>query len=96
MEKCLILSARRYSFVDDQGKQVEGVKATYLTGDQATGGDTRGVEPMSISAPLDTWGQLGELPGVYKMDFRQRPGKGGKPTLTLVGFEFVAPAKLPL
>ena len=95
MEKCLILSARQYSFADDQGKQVEGVKVTYLTGDQATG-DTRGMEPMSISAPLDTWGQLGELPGMYKMNFRQRRGKGGKPTLTLVRFEFGAPAKLPL
>jgi hypothetical protein len=84
MERCILLSARRYEFQDDKGKAVAGVTLTYLTDEVQTEGDTRGCQPLSVSAPLDVWPQLGTLPGVYDLDFKQRPGPKGKPTLTLV------------
>jgi hypothetical protein len=89
METCVLLAARRYQFTDDKtGRPVEGVSLTYLTGDSETTPDQRGMFPLSITAPLEVFGLLTEVPGVYDMDFKQRPGKGGKPALQVVGLRF--------
>ncbi len=94
METCVLLSARRYDFKDDAGKQVDGVTLTYIIpGNAETEGDTRGVQPLSVSAPLAIWAELAELPGVYDLDFKQRPGPKGKPTLQLTGLKFVSSAE---
>jgi hypothetical protein len=89
METCLVLSARRYDFKDDAGKHVEGVTVTYLTAFCETEGDTRGCQPLSTSAPSSLWPQLERLPAYCDLDFKQRPGPKGKPTLQLVGVKFV-------
>ena len=94
MEYCLVLSARRYDFKDDAGKQVAGVTVTYLTGEGTTEGDTLGMPPMNISAASEVWPGLATLPGWYEMDFKQRPGKGGKPALQLVKVKLVEPLEL--
>jgi hypothetical protein len=94
MQECLLLAARRYDFKDEQGRRIEGVTLTYLTGDVDKAGDRLGQMPMSIPAPVDVWHQLQAVPGVYGIDFRQRPGKGGRPTLQAVGLEFLSAASL--
>jgi hypothetical protein len=94
MQECLILAARWYDFKDDEGRRVEGVTLTYLTGDIDDAADRRGQVPLSIPAPVDIWHQLQAVPGVYGIDFRQRPGKGGRPTLQAIGLEFLAAASL--
>lgn len=88
METCVLLSARRYDFTGTDGGQVVGVTLTYLTGDVENSPDNRGAAPLSITAPVDLYAQLGPLPGLYDMDFKQRPGKGGKPTLQCTGVRF--------
>jgi hypothetical protein len=91
MDRCLILTARRYDFKDEAtGRQVAGVTLTYLTGDQETEPGRIGQVPLSISAPIGVWNDLGACPGFYDVDFRQRPGKGGKPTLQAVGVSFIS------
>jgi hypothetical protein len=94
--KCLVFSARRYSFNDDQGQPVNGVKLFYLTGDVSAAGDTRGAEVMNISGPLDLWPQVGDLPGIYDVDFRQRPGRNGKPSLQVAALTFIEKVALPV
>jgi hypothetical protein len=94
VQECLILAARRYDFTDDGGRRVEGVTLTYLTGDVDNAPDRRGQVPLSIPAPVDIWHQLQAVPGVYSINFRQRPGKGGRPTLQAIGLEFLAAASL--
>jgi len=88
METCLLLSARRYQFEDDKGKSVEGCTLTYLTGDVDATGDRRGAAPLSINGPADLFGSLSALPGVYDVDFKQRPGPKGRPTLQVVGLHY--------
>ena len=88
MERCLVLSARRYSFKDDSGKQVDGVTVTYITGESEAQDDLRGMQPLSITGPLALWPQLDPLPAYFGMDFKQRPGPKGKPTLQLVAAHF--------
>jgi hypothetical protein len=90
MERCLLLHARRYDFADEKtGRKVQGVKLTYLTGDIEHTDDQMGQVPLSISAPYETWRDLGAVPGFYDVEFRQRPGKGGKPELKAVGLSLV-------
>jgi hypothetical protein len=94
MQECLILAVRRYDFKDDGGRRVEGVTLTYLTGDVDHDANRRGQVPLSIGAPVDIWHELQAVPGVYGIDFRQRPGKGGRPTLQAIGVSFLASASL--
>ena len=92
MERCIVLTARRYDFKDDEGKRIEGVTLTYLTGDAESQPDYRGRAVMSVPAPMEMWHQLTAIPGVYGIDFRQRPGPKGRPVLTAVGADFIADA----
>lgn len=91
MEQCVLLSARRYDFKDEAGKQVEGVTLTYITSFVEVDGDTRGCQPLSVAGSSSVWSKLGAVPGVYDLDFKQRPGPKGKPTLQLVDMKFVSP-----
>lgn len=90
MEKCVILSARAYDFQDSQNQQVKGVSLTYLTGDHEDTDQRRGVFPMTVSATSEVFRSITAVPGVYELDFKQRPGRGGKPSLTVVGAKFFA------
>lgn len=92
--ECLILSARRYDFKDDDGRRVEGVTLTYLAGEVDQEVDRRGQAPLSIPAPVDLWHQLQAVPGYYVIDFRHRPGKGGRPTLQAAALDFIEPVDL--
>jgi hypothetical protein len=90
METCVLLAARSYDFTDDTGKNVKGVTLTYLTGDVEVSGERRGAFPMTINAPSEIATSLSTLPGVYDLDFKQRPGPKGRPVLQVVGVKFKA------
>lgn len=95
MEKALILAARRFDFADDKsGKQVEGVSLTYLTGDVESSADSRGCQPMTVTGPVDVFASLRDVPGLYSVEFKQRPGRNGRPTLQCVGLDFVQAVSL--
>ena len=85
METCIVLSARQYDFEDDKGKHIQGVTINYLTGEVEAAGDRRGVFPFSINAPADVHAALKALPGVYELEFKQRPGPKGRPVVQVVG-----------
>ncbi len=96
--RCLVLGARRYSFKSDDGDQVEGAKLHYLTLDaiegEDAGDDQRGEIPFEVSAPFTVFDQLGEVPAYYDVDFRQRPGRGGRPTLQAAGVSYMGPCRI--
>lgn len=86
----LVLNAKRYSFANDEGEKVEGTTLQYLDPEEvAQEVNRQGLEVMTISAPLDFFDQLHTLPGVYDLGFKQRPGKNGRPTLTVTSARFV-------
>lgn len=91
--ECLVLGARRYDFKDDDGAPVKGVTLYYLTGDAEAEENQVGEIPMQVSAPLAVFHELDQLPAVYDVDFRQRPGRGGRPTLHAVGLSYSGPAR---
>jgi hypothetical protein len=89
METCIVLSAREYDFEDEKGKQIKGVTINYLTGDVESDHDRRGVFPFTINAPADVHHALKALPGVYQLDFKQRPGLKGRPVVQVVAAKLV-------
>ncbi|HEX2922678.1 MAG TPA: hypothetical protein VHS28_01470 [Chloroflexota bacterium] len=91
----LVLSARAYDFKDESsGRQVQGITLTYADPEPENAGDRRGLNVMTMPASVDIGPQLTQLPGFYDLDFRQRPGPKGRPTLQLVGVQFKAPLSL--
>lgn len=95
--RCLVLGARRYSFRSDDGERVEGATLHYLTLDgepDTSTGDEKGEIPLAVSAPLAVFQDLRTAPAFYDVDFRQRPGKGGRPTLQATGVSYLGEASL--
>lgn len=93
--KCLVFSARQYAFTDqDTNRQVSGVTIQYSDGYSTDDANQRGIFPLSVSAGSEIWNDLRHLPGVYELDFRQRPGKNNRAVLSLVGLKFVEPLSL--
>jgi len=91
----LVLNAKRYSFKNDDGEQVEGTTLQYVEpGELVEEENRRGAEVLTITAPVDFFGQLHTLPGLYDLAFRQRPGKNGRPTLTVTSARFLAGSEL--
>jgi hypothetical protein len=84
LERCVLVSARRYDFTDDAGKRVAGVSVEYVTGEAQEEQQARGLPVMTINAAPELWPELTALPGVYDVDFKQRPGAKGRPTLQIV------------
>ncbi len=94
MERVYALGVRRYGFNDDAGARVEGATLHYIVGDgpDPTDEDVIGELPMQVRVPRSVFQSLAgvELPGYCEIEFRQRPGRGGKPTLTAVDVRAVA------
>ena len=94
-ERAIVLSANQYSFDDkDAKKKVEGCGVHYiLTDNLAPHADserpTKGYKPAKATLPMATYDTIGELPGLYNLEFEFRPGSDGKLVGTVVGLEFV-------
>lgn len=54
----------------------------------------KGYAPMTLSVPLDLYPKFQQVPGIYDLRFHMRPDSKGKPTLSLVDADFVAPVSL--
>lgn len=82
MQRVLVFGARRYDFKDDDGGRVEGVTLHYLTLDGSEGEENQlGEIPFQCSAPVSMFHHFESSPAMYDVVFKQRPGRGGKPTL---------------
>lgn len=87
-EKILILGKNKaYSFTDEKTGQVfEGQKISYISSQK----DENGHLPIQVSLSLELAQKVDKLPGVYKAKYGVVPGKGNKPSVTLVDLEFLS------
>lgn len=83
----LILSARPYQFPNEKtGEMLEGVTVVYadvLAPIEEREQGTAGTPVMKVTAPWALREAFGQAPAVYECEFRMRPGKDNKPTLSL-------------
>lgn len=86
-ETFLVMAMRSYKFQDKEtNRDVAGSTVFYVDPDSATtnrDGEI-GVLPIKCPAIPDVAAQIRVLPAMVELDFKQRPGSDGKPTLTLV------------
>ncbi len=93
--RCLVLGARRYNFKDDVGEQVRFTKLHYLIEDASEGipdEDQVGEPPFEVVGPLELFDSLSPGRGFYDVEFRQTPGRRGRPTLQPVAATYEGPA----
>jgi hypothetical protein len=97
MELVLVLSVDRYEFTDERTGEIrKGVTLQYVNDYREDRPTSLGFKPIKASANdevFDTIKKSG-APGLYKLHSRTRPGKEGKPTLTIVKAEHVKNMKI--
>lgn len=84
----LVLGVKKYDFQPDRGERLSGVKVTYV--DQSENTPThKGFPVMTVSGPVELFDQFSNLPGLYDLNFRQRPNSKGQPVLVLSSAKFI-------
>ena len=97
METVLLLSVDKYQFPDEKTGEIrKGVTVQYINDYRDDTDDAVGLKPIKAPATDDFFGMVKQhsVPGMYDIDFRTKPGKENKPTLTVVGGKFVRAVKL--
>jgi hypothetical protein len=95
--KCLVLGIRRYDFKDESsGERVEGAKLHYLTLDASEDAypdpDRHGEIPFEVPVPQAMFDDFASSPAFFDVEFRQRAGRGGRPSLQVSGVSYMGPA----
>lgn len=97
METVLIISADKWNMVDEKtGEKRSGLTIQYINDYREDTESALGFKPIKAPASVEVFDAIkkGGAPGIYKLDMKTRPGKEGKPTLTIVRAEFVKPVKI--
>lgn len=91
-ERVILLHTSAYDFIPQQGngERLKGLKLQYITDYIEKSENAQGTPIMMATAPIEAREGLRAVPGVYEVDFRMRPGKDNKPTLTPVSVEFIS------
>lgn len=82
MERCLVLNVKIFDFEAEEGRRIKGCNMTYVTGVPEASQNRRGLTPMTVPISDELYEMMQSVPGVWEVQFSQRPGRGGKPTLT--------------
>lgn len=92
----IITGYKDMSFKDSDGENIDMLKLTCLT--QNGGKDSVGFLPIQQTYMNENkttiLRSLKDVPGVYSAKYDMVPGKNNKPTLELVGFDFIKPLDL--
>lgn len=93
----VVLSARRYSMVDDKtGEVVQGCKIQYVEDWEGQLQQNRsGVAVLSANLPYDRFGDFAKLPATYSATFQLEEGARGRPQLRMISVEFKTPFAVP-
>lgn len=81
----LVLCVKNYDFINHEtGEHLSGSNVYYLDllmSDYQEG--LKGLAPLKVSCTPRVLEQIKIVPGFYDLNFRQKPGANGKPTLVL-------------
>lgn len=85
----LALFAKPYDFKNKEGEQVKGCTFWYLPYegklDPVTNSleNSKGIQPIKVSLPVEYYDQIPMLPAVYDADFYLKTTTGGKATYAI-------------
>lgn len=91
----IILHTRKYDFKDDvSGRQVQGIKITYIFNDDlepfVLDSNEEGYQIANGTLALDKQRNLHEVPGVYEGNFRTVVNAKNQPVQKLVDVKFMS------
>jgi hypothetical protein len=91
MERVLVLSADHYSIPNPQTGVDEHLFQSWYVSDYRESSETEvGSKPIKIMIKPELFSELRkqELPAVFDIETRSRPGKGGVASMTIVAFKY--------
>jgi hypothetical protein len=92
METALVLSADHYEFTDEKTGDVRrGVTVQYITDYREDTPRSVGYKPIKAPAASDVFDAIKKngAPALYHLTTKTRPGKEGKPALTVVKADLI-------
>lgn len=93
----LILSADKYSIPDSKTGEVQELHQIWMSNDYRVSTDTeRGCKPMKVLVEPAVFADImkHDLPALFDVDVKMRPGKGNALAATVVGFKFLGTPKI--
>lgn len=91
-DRALVLSADHYKIPDQGTGEIQHLHQVWYCNDYREDSPTeRGCKPIKMLVAPEVFAELfkHELPALFDLELRSRPGKGNSASLTVVGFTFV-------
>jgi hypothetical protein len=90
-DTALVLSADHYSIPDASGVVQHLHQVWYINEYRENSPTERGSKPIKMLVAPEVFAELvkHDLPALFDLDLRSRPGKGNAAALTVVGFKHV-------
>lgn len=92
-DRALILSADHYSITDQKTGELNELYQVWYVNDYREDSDREfGFKPIKMLIEPQVFQQLRaqELPALFDLELKSRPGKANAAALTVVGFKFVS------
>jgi len=96
-DTALILSCDKYEIPDSQTGEVQKLHQVWMSNDYRVASDKeKGCKPMKVMVEPEVFASLmaHDLPSLFEVDVKMRPGKGNALAATVVGFKFLSTPKI--
>jgi hypothetical protein len=96
-DQALILSADKYSIPDASTGEIQHLHQVWMSNEYRVASETeRGCKPMKVLVEPAAFSEVmkHELPALFEVDVKMRPGKGNALAATVVGFKYIATPKI--
>jgi hypothetical protein len=93
----LILSADKYEIPDSKTGEVQNLHQLWMSNEYRVSSEKeKGCKPMKVLVEPAVFEEImkHELPGLFDVDIKMRPGKGNTVAATVVGFRFLSNPKI--
>lgn len=93
----LILSADKYEIPDSKTGEIQSLHQIWMSNEYRVSTEKeKGCKPMKmlVEAPIFEEIMKCEIPGLFAVDVKMRPGKGNTVAATVVGFKFIGAPKI--
>jgi len=93
----LILSADKYEIPDSRTGEVQSLHQIWMANEFRVSTDKeKGCKPMKVLVEPSVFAEIMkcDLPALFAVDVKMRPGKGNALAATVVGFKFVTAPKI--
>lgn len=93
----LILSADKYEIPDSKTGEIQSLHQIWMSNEYRVATDKeKGCKPMKVLVEPQVFDEIMkcELPALFAVDVKMRPGKGNALAATVVGFKFIGAPKI--